>query len=72
MLGTGMVKVLLTLLTTFGVMSSTGPTYTILYGMADCFFYFLPVFLAVQIAKKTNHSVPLFMVIGSQHRLTVQ
>ena len=42
MLGTGMVKVLLTLLTTFGLMSSTGPTYTFLYGMADSFFYFLP------------------------------
>lgn len=65
MLGTGMVKVLLTLLTTFGLMSSTGPTYTFLFGMADSFFYFLPVFLAVQIAKKTNHTVPLFMVIGA-------
>ncbi|MBE5997448.1 MAG: PTS beta-glucoside transporter subunit EIIBCA [Lachnospiraceae bacterium] len=65
MLGTGMVKVLLTLLTTFGVMSSTGPTYTILYGMADSFFYFLPIFLAAQIAKKTNHTVPLFMVVGA-------
>ena len=65
MLGTGMVKVLLTLLTTFGVMNSAGPTYTFLFGMADSFFYFLPVFLAVQIAKKTNHTVPLFMVIGA-------
>ncbi|MBP3880026.1 MAG: PTS glucose transporter subunit IIA [Lachnospiraceae bacterium] len=65
MLGTGMVKVLLTLLTTFGLMSSTGPTYIFLYGMADSFFYFLPIFLAVQIAKKTNHTVPLFMVIGA-------
>ena len=65
MLGTGMVKVLLTLLTTFGVMSSTSTTYTFLYGMADSFFYFLPIFLAVQIAKKTNHTVPLFMVIGA-------
>ena len=65
MLGTGMVKVLLTLLTTFGLMKTTGPTYMILYGMADSFFYFLPIFLAVQIAKKVNHSVPLFMVIGA-------
>jgi len=65
MLGTGMVKVLLTLLTTFGLMSSTGPTYIFLFGMADSFFYFLPIFLAVQIAKKTNHTVPLFMVIGA-------
>ena len=65
MLGTGMVKVLLTLLTTFGLMNSAGTTYTFLFGMADSFFYFLPVFLAVQIAKKTNHTVPLFMVIGA-------
>ena len=65
MLGTGMVKVLLTLLTTFGLMSSASPTYIFLYGMADSFFYFLPIFLAVQIAKKTNHTVPLFMVIGA-------
>ncbi|MDO4634062.1 MAG: beta-glucoside-specific PTS transporter subunit IIABC [Eubacteriales bacterium] len=65
MLGTGMVKVLLTLLTTFGVMEATGPTYIILYGMADAFFYFLPIFLSVTIAKKMKGSIPLFMVIGA-------
>ena len=65
MLGTGMVKVLLTLLTTVHLMSSTGPTYILLYSMADSFFYFLPVFLAVTIAKRMNHSIPLFMVIGA-------
>ncbi len=65
MLGTGMVKVLLTLLTTFGVMTDTSPTYIIFYGMADAFFYFLPMFLAVMIAKKMKGSVPLFMVVGA-------
>ena len=65
MLGTGMVKVLLTLLTTMGVMSASAPTYIIFFSMADCFFYFLPIFIAVQIAKKTRHSIPLFMVIGA-------
>jgi len=65
MLGTGMVKVLLTLLTTLGVMSTSNPTYIIFYSMADSFFYFLPVFISVQIAKKTKHNVPLFMVIGA-------
>ncbi len=65
MLGTGMVKVLLTLLTTFGVMSDQNPTYVIFYGMADSFFYFLPLFLAVTIAKKMRGSIPLFMVIGA-------
>ena len=65
MLGTGMVKVLLTLLTTLHLMSDAGPTYTVLYGMADSFFFFLPVMLGWSIAKKTGHSVPLFMVIGA-------
>ncbi|MBQ7682061.1 MAG: PTS glucose transporter subunit IIA [Oscillibacter sp.] len=65
MLGCGMVKVLLTLLTTLNVMTTTGPTYTILYGMADSFFYFLPIMLGWSIAKKTGHSVPLYMVVGA-------
>ena len=65
MLGTGMVKVLLTLLTTLNLMSDAGPTYTILYGMADSFFFFLPVMLGWSIAKKTGHSVPLYMVVGA-------
>lgn len=65
MLGTGMVKVLLTLLTAVGVMDSTQTTYQILYSMADSFFYFLPILLGWSIAKKTNHSVPLFMVMGA-------
>ena len=45
MLGTGMVKVLLTLLTAMGVMDASQTTYIILYGMADSFFYFLPICL---------------------------
>ena len=65
MLGTGMVKVVLTLLTALNLMSATGPTYTILYSMADSFFYFLPVMLGWSIAKKTGHSVPLYMVVGA-------
>ena len=65
MLGTGMVKVLLTLLTTLKVLDAAGPTYTILFSMADSFFYMLPVMLGWSIAKKTGHSVPLYMVIGA-------
>ena len=65
MLGTGMVKVLLTLLTTLGVLGTDSPAYILLYGMADSFFYFMPVFLGYMIAKKTGHSVPLYMVIGA-------
>ena len=65
MLGTGMVKVLLTLLTTFGLMDKATSGYVLLYGMADSFFYFLPVFLAFQIAKKMNGSPALYMVIAT-------
>ncbi len=65
MLGTGMVKVLLVLLTTLNVLSASSPTYQIIFGMADSFFFFLPILLGWSIAKKTGHSVPLYMVIGA-------
>ena len=65
MLGTGMVKVVLVLLTTMGVLSDSSPTYLILFGMADSFFNFLPIMLGWSIAKKTGHSIPMYMVIGA-------
>ena len=65
MLGTGMLKVVLTLLTTFCGMSAEGSTYTLLYAVADSFFYFLPVFLGVTIAKKMGGNPLLFMVVGA-------
>ena len=65
MLGTGMLKVVLTICTTFFGMDSTGATYQMFYSLADAFFYFLPVFLGWSIAKKTGHSVPLFMGVGA-------
>jgi len=65
MLGTGMVKVLLIISTSFGIMDPTGSTYVILYSMADSFFYFLPVFLAWSAAVQLECSVPLFMTIGA-------
>ena len=65
MLGTGMVKVLLVLLSTAGLLSTTSVTYKIFYDMADSFFNFLPIMLGWSIAKKTNHSIPMYMVIGA-------
>ena len=46
-------------------MDSASTTYSILYGMADSFFFFLPVMMGWSIAKKTGHSVPLYMVVGA-------
>ncbi len=65
MLGCGMMKVVLTLLVTFTELDSSGSTYIILNAMGDCFFTFLPVFLAYTTAKKLNGSPMLFMVVGA-------
>ena len=65
MLGTGMLKVILTLLTTFAGMSAESSTYILLYSFADCFFMFMPVYLGITIAKKMGGSPMLFMTIGA-------
>lgn len=65
MLGCGMMKVVLTLLTTFAGMDATSSTYTLIYAFADGFFYFLPVFLAFNIAKKMGGNPMLFMAVGA-------
>lgn len=65
MLGTGMLKVVLTLLTTLNIVSATDATYQIFYSIADGFFYFLPVFLGWSIAKKVNGNAPLYMAVGA-------
>ena len=65
MLGTGMLKVILTILTTVGVLSTKGSTYTLIYAVADSFFNFLPIFLGYTVAKKVKGNPMLFMVIGA-------
>lgn len=65
MLGCGMMKVVLTLLTTFAGMDSASSTYTLIYAFADCFFTFLPVYLGYTIAKKMGGSPILFMTVGA-------
>lgn len=52
MCGAGMLKGILILLTTIGVLTSDMGTYRILYAAADGVFTFLPVFLAVTAARK--------------------
>ena len=65
MLGAGMLKVVLTLLTTFCGMDATGSTYTLIYSFADAFFLFLPIFLGMTIAKKMGGNPMLFMLVGA-------
>ena len=65
MLGAGMLKVVLTLCTTVGIMDASGLAYQIFYAVSDAFYYFLPVFLGWSIAQKVGGSIPLFMSLGA-------
>ncbi|KAJ51417.1 phosphotransferase system glucose/maltose/N-acetylglucosamine-specific IIC component [Clostridium tetanomorphum] len=48
----GILKGLIAISVTVGLLSQLSGTYQILYSIADGFFYFLPVFLAYTFAKK--------------------
>lgn len=65
MLGCGMIKVVLTLLTTFSLIDTTGSTYVILNAVGDAFFYFMPILLGCTAAKRLGSSPYLAMVIGA-------
>lgn len=65
MLGCGMIKVVLTLLTTFQLVDTAGSTYTILNAAGDAFFYFLPIMLACTAAKKMGSNPYLAMIMGA-------
>lgn len=65
LLGCGMVKVVLTLLTTFAGLDTTTSTYVILYAMGDCFLFFLPIFLCYTTAKKLGGNPVLWMIVGA-------
>lgn len=65
MLGAGMLKVVLTLLTTFAGMDANSSTYILIFAFADAFFTFLPIFMGVTIAKKMGGSPMLFMSVGA-------
>ena len=65
LLGCGMIKVLLTILTNFAGMSTDTSAYTILYSMGDCFMFFLPIFLCYTSAKKSGGNPVLWMIVGA-------
>ena len=52
--GSGMVKVLVVLLNYAGLLDSASTTYTILNTIGDGIFYFLPVVVAINAARKMN------------------
>lgn len=61
----GVLKGLLPLLSTLGVLDSAGSTYTILYSLADGFFYYMPILLAYTASKRFGLSVPEGLLIGA-------
>lgn len=64
LIGTGMIKVLCLLLTTFSILEANSSTYTILSIVGDAGFYFLPVFVGKGAAKKFGADEGLGMLMG--------
>jgi PTS system beta-glucosides-specific IIC component len=62
-IGAGMIKVLVVLLTTIGVLSTTSQTYAILSALGDATFYFLPMILVISTSKKFNINPYTFAAI---------
>lgn len=60
----GMIKVVLTLLTTFHVVSQTSMSYQIVSLIGDACFYFLPVLISVNAAKVFHVDHSLAMIIA--------
>lgn len=62
--GAGMIKAVLVILTTYGFMEKTDPTYGILSAAGNSVFYFLPLFLAFSSAKtfKVNPFISVAIV----------
>ncbi|MCO6548171.1 MAG: PTS transporter subunit EIIC [Gilliamella sp.] len=61
----GMIKGLLAILTTAGILKVTDGTYIILYAIGDALFYFFPVFLAVTAGKKFHVDQMTSLVIAT-------
>ena len=62
--GCGLLKGLLVLLTTMGVLSTESSTYTFFYAAGDSIFYFMPIFLAYTAGKKFGAKPFMSMVIA--------
>lgn len=63
--GAGLLKAVLTLLVSAGLLSSDSGLYSILFYVADAAFYFLPIMVAITTAQKLNADKILAVVIVS-------
>ena len=62
--GSGVLKGLLVLCTTFGILAKTDSTYAILNAASDAVFYFMPIILGYSAAKKFKCDPVIAMAIG--------
>ena len=62
--GSGVLKGLLVLFTTFGMMDKAGSTYAILNAASDAVFYFMPIILGYSAAKKFKCDPVIAMAVG--------
>lgn len=65
MAGSGMVKALLTLLVTFGILSDTSSTYLVLSAAGNACFYFFPVLLGYTISNQLGANGFVGAAIGA-------
>ncbi|MCR5526896.1 MAG: PTS transporter subunit EIIC [Lachnospiraceae bacterium] len=65
MMAAGLLKAFCAMLSTFGILSESTTTYTVLYVLGDAFFYFLPILLGAAAAKKFGLNQFLGMFIGT-------
>lgn len=62
--GAGVIKGILVLLTTYGLLAKDVGTYQILNAAADSIFYFMPIILGYTSAKIFGCNIPITMAIG--------
>lgn len=62
--GAGVIKGILVLLSTYGILTSATGTYQILNAAADSIFYFMPLILGYTSAKIFGCNIPITMAIG--------
>lgn len=60
----GMIKVVLTLLTTFSIVSDSSSTYQVISFIGDAAFYFMPFLIAANAAKVFNVNQSLALIIA--------
>ncbi len=65
LIASGMIKALLTILTSFGLVDTASGVFTIITFAADSVFYFLPILLAASSAKVFGMSQGLAMMLGA-------